>query len=73
MKTPSFKEDHISQIPALQLLQNIGHAYLNPEEANLGWGTHTLFAALITNANPPNRETEEPQERGGTDAYICSF
>jgi hypothetical protein len=23
METPSFKEDHISQIPALQLLQNL--------------------------------------------------
>ncbi len=33
MDTPSFKEDHISQIPALQLLQNLGYAYLSPEEA----------------------------------------
>ena len=24
METPSFKEDHISQIPALQLLRNLG-------------------------------------------------
>jgi type I restriction enzyme R subunit len=31
--TPSFKEDHISQIPALQLLQNLGYTYLTPEEA----------------------------------------
>ncbi|PIR16933.1 MAG: restriction endonuclease subunit R [Deltaproteobacteria bacterium CG11_big_fil_rev_8_21_14_0_20_49_13] len=30
--TPSFKEDHISQIPALQLLQNFGYTYLTPEE-----------------------------------------
>ncbi|MBF0105768.1 MAG: type I restriction endonuclease subunit R [Deltaproteobacteria bacterium] len=30
--TPSFKEDHISQIPALQLLQNLGYTYLTPEE-----------------------------------------
>lgn len=30
---PSFKEDHISQIPALQLLQNIGYTYLTPDEA----------------------------------------
>ena len=30
---PSFKEDHISQIPALQLLQNLGYTYLTPEEA----------------------------------------
>lgn len=29
----SFKEDHISQIPALQLLQKLGYTYLTPEEA----------------------------------------
>jgi len=33
METPSFKEDHISQIPALQLLQKLGYTYLNPAEA----------------------------------------
>ena len=32
MQTPSFIEDHISQIPALQLLQNLGYIYLTPEE-----------------------------------------
>ena len=29
---PSFLEDHISQIPALQLLQNLGWKYLTPAE-----------------------------------------
>ena len=29
---PSFIEDHISQIPALQLLQNLGWRYLTPGE-----------------------------------------
>ncbi len=33
METPSFVEDHISQIPALQLLQNLGYTYLSPIEA----------------------------------------
>lgn len=33
MQTPSFKEDHISQIPALQLLQKLGYTYLSPDEA----------------------------------------
>jgi len=33
MDIPSFKEDHISQIPALQLLQKLGYQYLSPEEA----------------------------------------
>lgn len=32
METPSFKEDHISQIPALQLLQKLGYTYLTPSE-----------------------------------------
>ncbi len=32
MKTPSFAEDHISQLPALQLLVNMGYEYLSPEE-----------------------------------------
>lgn len=33
MNTPSFKEDHISQVPALQLLQKLGYTYLSTEEA----------------------------------------
>ncbi|MFZ2864515.1 MAG: type I restriction endonuclease, partial [Ignavibacteriaceae bacterium] len=33
METPSFKEDHISQIPALQMLQKLGYIYLSPAEA----------------------------------------
>lgn len=32
MNNISFKEDHISQIPALQLLQKLGYTYLSPEE-----------------------------------------
>lgn len=31
--TPSFKEDHISQIPALQLLQKLGYTFLTQDEA----------------------------------------
>src|SRR6185503_15936787 len=33
--TPSFQEDHISQVPALQLLQNLGYSYLRPQEVHL--------------------------------------
>lgn len=33
MDTPSFKEDHISQIPALQALQHLGYTYLTSDEA----------------------------------------
>jgi type I restriction enzyme R subunit len=32
MDTPSFKEDHISQIPALQILVNLGYTNLSPAE-----------------------------------------
>ncbi|TWI79024.1 type I restriction enzyme R subunit [Lacibacter cauensis] len=34
MDTPSFKEDHISQIPALQMLQKLGYTYITPAEAD---------------------------------------
>ena len=40
-KAPSMKEDHISQIPALQLLQNVGYTYLTPEEALANRGGKT--------------------------------
>jgi type I restriction enzyme, R subunit len=33
MDTASFKEDHISQIPALQMLQKLGYTYLSVAEA----------------------------------------
>ncbi|MFD2863582.1 type I restriction endonuclease subunit R [Mucilaginibacter antarcticus] len=33
METPSFIEDHISQIPALQLLIKMGYRFLTPDEA----------------------------------------
>ena len=33
MSTPSYIEDHISQIPALQLLIKMGYTYLTPDEA----------------------------------------
>lgn len=32
MSTPSYIEDHISQIPALQLLMKMGYKYLSPDE-----------------------------------------
>src|SRR5437899_9044790 len=33
--TPLFQEDHISQVPALQLLQELGYVYLRPQEVYL--------------------------------------
>lgn len=46
MDTPSFKEDHISQIPALQLLQKLGYQYLTPEEAMQLRGNKTTNVLL---------------------------
>jgi type I restriction enzyme R subunit len=46
METPSFKEDHISQIPALQLLQNLGYTYLSPDEALAQRGNKTTNVLL---------------------------
>ena len=46
MNTPSFKEDHISQIPALQFLQNIGYSYVSPEEADRMRGGKTSNVIL---------------------------
>ena len=46
METPSFIEDHISQIPALQLLQKLGYTYLSQEEALQLRGNKTSNALL---------------------------
>lgn len=42
----SFKEDHISQLPALLLLQKMGYNYLSPEEALLLRGEKTTNVLL---------------------------
>lgn len=46
MNTPSFKEDHISQVPALQMLQKLGYTYLSPEEALQARGGKTTNVLL---------------------------
>lgn len=46
MDTPSFKEDHISQIPALQMLVNLGYTYLSPAEAERQRGGKTTNVLL---------------------------
>ncbi len=51
MTTPSFQEDHISQVPALQLLQNLGYTYLRPQEALLqrkGRFSNVLLEGILT-------------------------
>lgn len=47
MDTPSFKEDHISQItPAWQMLVNLGYTYLSPAEADRQRGGKTTNILL---------------------------
>ncbi|MBM3405064.1 MAG: type I restriction endonuclease subunit R [Bacteroidetes bacterium] len=46
MNTPSFKEDHISQIPALQMLIKLGYTYLSPEKALQFRGNKTTNVIL---------------------------
>lgn len=46
----SFKEDHISQIPALMMLEKLGYTYLTPEEAlelRGGKTTGVLLEAIL--------------------------
>lgn len=50
METPSFKEDHISQIPALQMLVKLGYTYLSPLEAERlrgGKSTNVLLEDIL--------------------------
>jgi type I restriction enzyme R subunit len=52
MKTPSFIEDHVSQIPALQLLINLGYEYLSPSKAlelRNGKTSQVLFEEVLKN------------------------
>ncbi|MGD9630681.1 MAG: type I restriction endonuclease subunit R [Pyrinomonadaceae bacterium] len=46
MDVPSFKEDHISQIPALQMLQKLGWNYLTPTEVDRLRGGKTTNVLL---------------------------
>ncbi|MCE7053898.1 HsdR family type I site-specific deoxyribonuclease [Algoriphagus sp. AGSA1] len=48
MAVPSFKEDHISQLPALKLLMNMGWKYLTPEQALDARGGRTSNVLLET-------------------------
>lgn len=48
MQLPSFKEDHISQIPALQMLMKLGYRYLTPDEALEARGNRSSNVLLET-------------------------
>jgi type I restriction enzyme, R subunit len=73
---PSFLEDHISQIPALQLLQNLGWKYLTPSEANLlrsgKLGSVLLETTLVEQLRKLNRIRFKGQEYEFSEANIQS-
>jgi type I restriction enzyme R subunit len=46
MYIPSFKEDHISQVPALQMLVNLGYTYLTSADADRQRGGKTSAILL---------------------------
>lgn len=78
METPSFKEDHISQIPALQMLVKLGYTYLSPAEAERlrgGKSTNVLLEDVLrkqlkeinsirVSANKTSLFTDENIDRG---------
>jgi type I restriction enzyme R subunit len=50
MTTPSFQEAHISQIPAIRMLQQLGYAFLSPEEVAVerrGKFRHALLEGVL--------------------------
>lgn len=76
MNTPSFKEDHISQIPALQMLVNMGYIYLSPDEAlkqRNGKTTSVLLEGILrTQLEKINSITYKGNKFGFTESNIQS-
>ena len=63
---PSFREDESSQIPALQLLQNMGWTYLEPEEA-LNFRKNRIRNVLLEDILEPQlRKINQIQYKGST-------
>ncbi|MGH9768927.1 MAG: type I restriction endonuclease subunit R, partial [Blastocatellia bacterium] len=71
---PSFMEDHVSQIPALQLLQNMGYVYLRPQEIHLerrGTLSNVLLEGVLERQlRRLNRINFKGREREFSDANI---
>jgi type I restriction enzyme R subunit len=76
MSAPSFLESHISQIPALRLLQQIGYTYLSPEEVAVerrGKLRHVLLEKVLANQlKRLNRISFKGREVAFTDENIAS-
>lgn len=76
MTTPLFLEDHLSQIPALQLLQQLGYAYLSPEEVAVERGGKLgrvlLEQVLAAQLRRLNRVRTKGRELPFTDEAIAT-
>src|ERR1035441_1758831 len=74
MNIPSFQEDHISQVPALQLLQNLGYTYLRPQEVILQrrgrFSNVLLEGILVEQLHRMNRITYRGAQHEFTEANI---
>lgn len=64
MQVPSFKEDHISQIPALQMLMKLGYKYLTPDEALEARGNRSSNVLLETILKKQLREINKIEYKG---------
>ena len=64
MDLPSFKEDHISQIPALQLLMKLGYRYITPDEALEARGNRSSNVLLETILKRQLQEINKIEYRG---------
>lgn len=62
--TPSFIEDHITQIPALQLLMKLGYRYLTPDEALEARGNRSSNVLLETILKKQLQEINKIEYRG---------
>jgi type I restriction enzyme, R subunit len=71
---PSFLEDHVSQLPALHLLQNLGYVYLRPQEVFLerrGKPSNLLLEGILEKQlRQLNRITYKGQPHEFSDANI---
>ncbi len=64
MELPSFKEDHISQIPALQMLMKLGYRYLTPDEALEARGNRSSNVLLETILKKQLKEINKIEYKG---------
>src|SRR5687768_3231485 len=66
---PSYREDHSSQLPALQLLINLGYQYLTPEEAVRLRGGRTGGVLLDAMLEAQLRRINRIRFKGGEYAF----